>query len=141
MLKYLADSEHSSGQCRDYLKRKHVHPSISTKIVRDYLERKYIDDSRFVHILISSLIERGKSRSYIIHKLREQHIAAELWEDVLNEQYNPENSLEMLKEMVLKLRLQHKELPEYKQKEKVFTSLYRKGFDMEQIQSAWQATK
>jgi len=118
-----------------------VHPEIVGKIVSDYLERKYIDDSRFVRILVSSLLERGKSRSFIKLKLREYSIAAELGEAALKELYKPEDSMETLKEMVLKLRLQHKELPEYKQKEKVFTSLYRKGFDLEQIQSAWQATK
>ncbi|PKN71982.1 MAG: hypothetical protein CVU50_09335 [Candidatus Cloacimonetes bacterium HGW-Cloacimonetes-3] len=141
LLKYLADSEHSSSQCRDYLKRKHVHPSISGKIVTDYLERKYIDDARFVRILISSLVERRKSRTHIVHKLRELSLPSALWEDVLAELYNPEDSLEALKEMVLKLRLQHRELPLPKQKEKVFTSLFRKGFDLELINSAWQASK
>jgi SOS response regulatory protein OraA/RecX len=141
LLKYLADSEHSSSQCRDYLKRKQVHPSIISRIVSDYLERKYIDDARFVRILITSLIERGKSRNHIIHKLRELSLPAELWEDVLSELYNPESSLETLKELVLKLRLQHRELPVAKQKEKVFASLFRKGFDLDLIHSAWQATK
>lgn len=141
LLKYLAEGEHSSSQCRDFLKRKHVHPSFINSIVTDYLERKYIDDARFVRILISSLVERGKSRTYIVHKLRELSLPSTLWEDVLAELYNPADSLETLKEMVIKLRLQHRELPVSKQKEKVFTSLFRKGFDMDLIHSAWQATK
>ncbi len=131
LLKYLAEGEHSSSQCRDFLKRKHVHPSFI----------KYIDDARFVRILISSLVERGKSRTYIVHKLRELSLPSTLWEEVLAELYNPADSLEALKEMVIKLRLQHRELPLSKQKEKVFTSLFRKGFDMDLIHSAWQATK
>lgn len=140
LLKYLADSEHSSRQCRDYLSRKHVHNSIIKRIVSDYLQRKYIDDSRFVRILITSLIERGKSKMHIVSKLREHKLPSELWEPVLSELYNPADSMEHLKEMVLKLRLQHSGLPENKVKEKVFASLMRKGFELDYIHTAWRDT-
>ncbi len=140
LLKYLADSEHSSYQCREYLSRKHVHNSIIKRIVSDYLQRKYIDDSRFVRILITSLIERGKSKMHIVSKLREHKLPSELWEPVLSELYNPADSMEHLKEMVLKLRLQHSGLPENKVKEKVFASLMRKGFELDYIHTAWRDT-
>jgi len=141
LLKYLADSEHSSHQCREYLSHKHVHPEITKRIISDYLQRRYIDDARFVRILITSLIERGKSKMHIIGKLREHKLPSELWEPVLNELYSPADSLETLKELVLKLRLQHGSLPESKMKDKVFASLMRKGFELDLIHSAWQAIR
>ena len=140
LLKYLADSEHSSSQCRDYLKRKQVHPELIEKLVSAFVEKRYIDDARFARILIASLVERGKSRTHIVFKLRELALPTVLWEDVLNELCSPESSLESLKELVLKLRVQYRELPESKLKDKVFSSLYRKGFDLELIHSAWRAT-
>ncbi len=140
LLKYLAESEHSSSQCRDYLKRKKVHPELIDKLVAAFVEKRYIDDARFARILIASLVERGKSRTHIVYKLRELALPSELWEDALNELCSPESSMETLKELVLKLRLQYRDLPAAKLKEKVFSSLYRKGFDLEQIHSAWQAT-
>jgi SOS response regulatory protein OraA/RecX len=32
-------------------------------------------------------------------------------------------------------------LPEYKQKDKVFASLMRKGYDLDDIHAAWQKSK
>ncbi|HPF08485.1 MAG TPA: RecX family transcriptional regulator, partial [Candidatus Cloacimonadota bacterium] len=49
-----------------------------------------------------------------------------------------DESQEMLLQMVDKLRIQYRELPQFKQKEKVFASLYRKGFDLDDIASAWE---
>ncbi|MDY0150764.1 MAG: regulatory protein RecX [Candidatus Cloacimonas sp.] len=141
LLRYLADSEHSSWQCKEYLKRKSYHPAIINPLLQDFAENKYLDDARYVRILIGSLIDRQKSRTYIIGKLRESRLPASLWEEVLQELYNPEDSLEGLKEQVLKLRLRYSELDEYKQKEKVLASLFRKGFDLDSISRAWKATK
>lgn len=141
LLRYLADSEHSSWQCKEYLKRKSYHPSLINPLLQDFEDKKYLDDARFVRILIGSLIERQKSRTYIIGKLRESRLPASLWEEVLQELYNPEDSLEGLKEQVLKLRLRYSELDEYKQKEKIFASLFRKGFGIDLINRAWNDTK
>jgi SOS response regulatory protein OraA/RecX len=141
LLRYVADSEHSSTQCRDYLKRKNFHSGIISKIVTDFLEKKYIDDRRFVNMLIESLLERQKSRMYIVNKLKETRLPGSLWEDVLREKYNPRDSLDSLKEQVLRLRLRYSDLPQDKQKEKIFASLFRKGFELDLIHEAWAATK
>ncbi len=39
------------------------------------------------------------------------------------------------------LQLRYHDLPLNKQKEKVFAALYRKGFDLDAIHSAWQERK
>lgn len=140
LYKYLAAGEHSSSQCSSYLNRRKLHPSVIDLLLSEFLDKKYIDDNRYVRLLISSLIDRGKSRNHIIGKLREQHLPSELWEAPLQELFDPETNANTLQDMVLKLRLQHAELPLGKQKEKVVSSLYRKGFDLDDIFAAWDAT-
>jgi len=140
LYKYLAASEHSSSQCRTYLSRKKLHTSVIDLLIGEFRDKKYIDDSRYVRLLITSLIDRGKSRNHIIGKLREQHLPPDLWEAALQELFDPEANANTLQDMVLKLRLRHADLPTAKQKEKVVSSLYRKGFDLDDIFAAWDAT-
>lgn len=140
LFKYLGVAEHNSHQCRDLLSRKKIHPSLIDALIAEFIDKKYIDDARFVNILIESLLERGKSKNYIKGKLRELNMPAELWENALNEAYNPETTLDNLKEMILKLRLSYRDLPPAKQKEKIINSLYRKGFDLDDIFTAWNET-
>ena len=139
LFKYLGAAEHSSHQCADLLKRKKIHPSLIDALIAEFVDRKYIDDARFVNILIESLVDRGKSKNYTKGKLRELKMPEELWESALKEAYNPASTLENLKEMILKLRLSYRDLPPAKQKEKIINSLYRKGFDLDDIFSAWNA--
>ena len=134
---YQAKSEHSEYQCREYLKRKEFHPSLIDRAITIAKDKKYIDDTRFSEILIRSLIENGKSKRYIIQKLYTHRIPRNIYATMLEEAIDPEESRDRLKEMIIKLRIQYRELPQFKQKEKVFASLYRKGFDLEDIAAAW----
>ncbi|HPM04474.1 MAG TPA: RecX family transcriptional regulator [Candidatus Cloacimonas sp.] len=141
LLKYLAEREHSSLQCREYLKRKSYPDDLVNRLIIEFTDRKYIDDERFAQLLIYSLIERGKSKSHIIQKLKENELPASVWETILASSFDPVQNSENLYEQVLKLRLRYGELPEYKQKDKVFASLMRKGYDLDDIHAAWQKSK
>lgn len=138
---YQAKAEHSEHQCREYLKRKEFHPSLIDKAITLAKEKKYIDDSRFSEILIRSLLERDKSKRYIIQKLYAHNIPESIYGDLLKEAIDPEDSRDLLTELVIKLRFRHREQPLHKQKEKVFASLYRKGFELEDISAAWARSK
>ncbi len=140
LLKYISDSEHSSRQCREYLTRKLYQKATIDKLITDFTARKFIDDARYLKLLTESLIERKKSKRAIIAKLRETRLPSELWEEMIGELFNETDNLENLKEQVLKLRVHYAELPLSKQKEKIFVSLFRKGFDLDDVQSAWLAT-
>jgi SOS response regulatory protein OraA/RecX len=54
-----------------------------------FTDRKYIDDERFAQLLIYSLIERGKSKSHIIQKLKENELPASVWETILASSFDP----------------------------------------------------
>ncbi len=141
LLKYLAEREHSSIQCRDYLKRKRYPKSLIDSLLLEFVDKHFLDDTRYAKTLISSLIERGKSKRAIEVKLKESQLPAALWEAALSEQFDPEQNLENLKEQVLKLRLRYRELATAKQKEKIFASLFRKGYELDDIHQAWQQTQ
>jgi len=135
---YLAKAEHSEYQCRSLLKRKAYHPQIVEKCVFLAKEKGYLDDKRFAEILIRSLYERGKSRRAILMKLREQHISPQISESLVESLHDPENSISLLSEQINKLRFRYRDEQPYKQKAKIFASLYRKGFSLDEIASAWE---
>lgn len=139
LTEYLAKAEHSEYQCQQYLERKEFHPSIITKCLKLAKEKNYLDDRRFAEILIRSLLDRGKSQRFISQKFYTHKIAESIYGELLAAAIDPQESRHQLAEMVLKLRHQHRDLPLYKQKEKAFASLYRKGFDLEDIAAAWEA--
>ncbi|MCB5254004.1 MAG: RecX family transcriptional regulator [Candidatus Cloacimonadaceae bacterium] len=134
---YLAKAEHSEHQCRQYLGRKNYHNSIIDKCIELCKTKGYLDDARFSEILIRSLLERGKSTRAISEKLYEQRIPASLYEPILQELQDPEQSLELLKQQIQKLLFRHREQEPWKAKEKVFASLFRKGFPLDDITRAW----
>ncbi len=141
LMKYVADREHSSAQCREYLKRKHYHHSLIDSLIAEFVQKRFIDDARYTELLINSLQERGKSKRAIISKLKEARLPELLWATLLNNLFNPAQNRDNLAEQVLKLRTRFRELPISKQKEKIFSSLFRKGYDADEIQDAWQTTK
>ena len=136
--KYVSAQEHSSVQCRQFLARKKYSAELIDTLLKEFQTKKYIDDQRFVQILIASLVERKKSKRAIILKLKETHLPTELWEGKLKEIYNSEEEKENLKEQFDKLLFRYRDLPLNKQKEKVFASLYRKGFNLDDIHTVVQ---
>ena len=136
--KYVSAQEHSSVQCRQFLARKKYSAELIDTLLKEFQTKKYIDDQRYVQILIASLVERKKSKRAIILKLKETHLPTELWEGKLKEIYNSEEEKENLKEQFDKLLFRYRDLPLNKQKEKVFASLYRKGFNLDDIHTVWQ---
>lgn len=135
---YLAKAEHSEHQCRNFLERKSYAPDIIDEVIALCKDKGYLDDSRFASILIRSLLERGKSQRAIIQKLREQRISKDIYEPLLEDLYDPRRGHQLLTEQIDKLLFRHHETEPRKAKEKIFASLYRKGFSLDEISSAWE---
>jgi regulatory protein len=136
---YLAKAEHSEHQCRNFLSRKDYHPSIIDKCITLCKEKGYLDDARFAEILIRSLFERGKSKRAIITKLYQERIPAAVYEPLISQLQDPALNQAQLIEQIHKLRYRHREEQPYKAKEKIFASLFRKGFGLDEITQAWDA--
>jgi SOS response regulatory protein OraA/RecX len=54
---------------------------------------------------------------------------------------DPSQTLDYLKSQILKLVSGYRELPIGKIREKVFSSLYRKGYELDDISIAWHAVR
>ncbi|MCB5262628.1 MAG: recombination regulator RecX [Candidatus Cloacimonetes bacterium] len=135
---YLAKAEHSEHQCRLFLGRKDYHKSIIDRCIELCKEKGYLDDARFAEILIRSLFERGKSARAITEKLYEQRIPPALYEPILQELQDPEQNRQLLREQIQKLLYKHRAQEPWKAKEKVYASLFRKGFSLDEIAQAWE---
>jgi SOS response regulatory protein OraA/RecX len=137
LLDYLAKSEHSELQCRNLLKRKEFHSSIINHAIQQCKKLRYLDDGRFAEVMINSFANRKASKRAIVAKLREQHIPSSVWEHLLNELYPQEMATGNITELMAKYCVTHRDLPRAKLREKVFGYLFRKGFELSDIQSAW----
>ncbi len=137
LLEYLAAAEHSEWQCRSMLHRKQFDASVSQNAIDRCKELDYLDNARFAELLINSWIARRASKRAIIVKLREQRIRASVWQPLLEELYPRALASENITELLRKFCVAHRDLPRPKLREKAFTFLYRRGFDLDDIQSAW----
>lgn len=138
---YLAKSEHSEWQCKLFLKRKLLHRNLIDRMIDEATDKNFLSNDRYAEILIRSLAEMGKSRRYIISKLQLQRIPSTLYEPYLQEYLQRDDSLSRLQAEVKSILLRYRDLPLIKQKEKVFTSLYRKGWEMDLIRDAWDKAR
>ncbi len=136
LLDYLAKFEHSEFQARIYLQKYRFHSSLIEQAIAEAKERKYLDDDRFAEIYVRSLAERNKSRNYIVGKLHEQRIPPPIYQPYLDEYLVREDQVLYLKEQIDRLRLRYADKSPREQREKIIGSLYRKGYDLEQINEA-----
>ncbi len=122
--------------------RKHsFQEGIADKCIALCIEKGYLDNRRFAEIYIRSLLERGKSKRAILMKMKEHRLDASVAESLLAELDDGKQSREMLKEQIIKLMRKHHEEEPRKAKEKIYASLYRKGFSLDEIADAWRDLK
>ena len=137
LVDYLAKSERSSLQCRKLLQRKEFDGRTIEAAIRYCQEMNYISDARFAEILIRSYQNRRASKRAIVAKLREHQLPIQLWEPILEEHFSSEQASDDLRELLRKYCASKAELPYNKLREKAFAYLFRKGFELDDIQSAW----
>ncbi len=138
LVDYLAKAEHSELQCRNLLQRKEFETRIIELALKRCREQNYLNDGRFAEVLIRSYLVRKASKRAIIAKLQEQRVPGELWSDLLDELYPREQAGENISELLSKYCVTHRGLPRQKLREKAFGYLFRKGFELADIQNAWE---
>lgn len=94
-------------------------------------ERKLIDDLKFIEYFIKK--NKNKSRrelNYLLERngINTKNIPQELW--------SQSNDMLIIKEIILKKIHQKEDLTDPGKKNKIMASLYRKGFDLSDINSA-----
>lgn len=103
----------------------------------DYVKSyHYIDDRRYAHGFIASKAQ-STSKSVIRNKLIEKGISKDIIDSELNEFYedDPLNSgveEELIKKLLIKKCHGRFDL-EYEERQKIFASIYRKGFSLDKV--------
>lgn len=120
------------------IRRKLIEGGYPIDIVRDailYLKSfHYIDDERFATDYFNAKMS-SLSRKDICRKLREKGIPDSIISSVCDT-LMPEDNIEVIKRLMLKKCNNPAQL-EYEDKMKLFSSLYRKGFDINSIEKAF----
>lgn len=131
----LRDSERSASDIRMKLTEGYYPADIIDLVVCDMEDRGYIDDERYARQFISRKC-KGKSLNMIRQELRFHGVSTELIENCLSE-LETELSVEecqqdIIRKEFIKRRYDfNEEMPELKNK--IFASLMRKGFQMDDI--------
>jgi SOS response regulatory protein OraA/RecX len=131
LLNWLGKQERSTFESSEYLKRQSFHPSIIESCITEAVSKHFIDNSRYCRLLIESLIIRNKSPRIIKAKLMEKRLPATLWEPLLSEMYKPQDKQTALREQAEIAYRRYRNLDKHACYEKCLTSLYRKGFDLD----------
>jgi SOS response regulatory protein OraA/RecX len=100
LFNYLAKSEHSEYESRQFLRKLSFKSSLIDKVVDFCLDRNFISDKRLAELFVRSMIELGKSKIDISYKLKQKGLDTALVEEELNKQYNYEVKQQVLEQSV-----------------------------------------
>lgn len=79
-LKRLGSREYGAKEMAAYLKRKGVKAEDIETVVADLVSSELINDRRYARVVARSQVNRGKGSIYVMHKLRQKGVKAELSE-------------------------------------------------------------
>ena len=126
--KLLSYRARSTGEIRDYLRRKKYENEIIERVVKDLTNKDFLNDEKFAAQWTESRItNRQASVRQIKSELRQKKISDSIISEVLNSQNIDE--IEVLKQLVTKKRTQQK----YNDDIKLMQYLARKGFSYDKI--------
>ena len=126
--------ERSIKELADKLDGKHYSPAIITAVIKRLEELELLNDEKFARLWIRSRV-RFKPRSawLISRELREKGIEEEVIQQVIEEEFTPEQEMEAAMSLAEKqVRRYRGEEPE-KARRKLFAYLSRRGFSPDMI--------
>lgn len=139
LLDYLAASEKTVYDCRDFLKRYAIPVETIEELINYAQEKNYLSDGRYTEMYIQECLLFNKSPEEIRFKLKQKRINAQLIQEKMHALYHPEVKQEVLNNLIEKLITQFQALPEKQCFEKCATFLYRKGFKYDEFENILKA--
>jgi SOS response regulatory protein OraA/RecX len=98
----------------------------------DYLkERKLLNDQDFIKYFVKK--NSRKSRQQIIYMLHQFGVDQNLLSDI---KFNQENDLDKIKNLLSKKNIDKTKLSDFNEKNKLKSSLFRRGFNLSDINAA-----
>ena len=128
LLNFITYRERSTWECKNFLKLLPLKSALIEKLLVKAIELNFLKDERFAEMLVSDLLQNGKSRQEIKNKLYEKKVNSQIIEDSLNEQLSPDVVENLLNINLDRAIRKYVSLPSEKRKEKILNYLTRKGF-------------
>lgn len=131
----LAMRSYLSTQLKKLLERNLVSDETIQKILLQFTQQGYLKDDEWIEGFVKGQLRRHTGAQAIMFKLMNKGISkkeAERWIEQLIDPAEAQNSLRHL----LATKYKKHDLSDYRAKQKVFASLMRKGFDVENIKAA-----
>lgn len=133
LLQFLAYRERSKLEVLRFLKNLPVADTVATYIVSKAEELHYLDDGRCAEILISEMMEQGKSKAEIRGKIFQKGIEKKIASIILDQLYTYDQSRKLLKQALEKAEQRYRSGNPVEDKKKILSYLYRKGFAVSEI--------
>lgn len=131
-LTYLERNIKSSGEIKNYLKKKGASDEISSKIVSALISHKLLDDKKYFELYVSHYIRIGYGPIYIINKAKQSCIPQNIIEEFDFINYNDDIKASCLKQSQKKIKL-IKESDAYQKIMKLKRYLISRGYDYNMI--------
>ena len=131
-LTYLERNIKSSGEIKNYLKKKGASDEISSKIVSALISHKLLDDKKYFELYVSHYIRIGYGPIYIINKAKQSDIPQNIIEEFDFINYKDDIKASCLKQSQKKIKL-IKESDAYQKIMKLKRYLISRGYDYNMI--------
>lgn len=131
-LTYLERNIKSSGEIKNYLKKKGASDEISSKIVSALISHKLLDDKKYFELYVSHYIRIGYGPIYIINKTKQSGISQNIIEEFDFINYKDDIKASCLKQSQKKIKL-IKESDAYQKIMKLKRYLISRGYDYNMI--------
>lgn len=131
----LAMRSYPSTQLKKLLERNLVSSGTVQRILEDFIRLGYLNDGEWIERFVKGQLGRHIGPQKIVGKLMNKgisHKEAERYLEKFADRSETHKSIQHL----LKTKYKNRNLADYREKQKVFASLARKGFDMDAIKTA-----
>ena len=140
-LNYLSYQQRTEKELSDYLVKKEVPETTIAPVMARLIDDKLLDDSHYAHSYVRTMKRTSdKGPSVIRRQLKQRGVKDKLIDNALAEDYQSEEQLDRLYELVEKLKRQYQKLTPKIQRQKVQQRLVEKGFSFDLVGQALAET-
>jgi regulatory protein len=136
VLRRLSAQSYHSVQLAKLLREKFVQPLTIQRIIEECQAYGYLNDEAWLENYMKAQLKRLSLRA-ALSKLQTKGFPREILDDMAEKWTDPQEEAKAI-EKLFQTRYRHKNLSDFKERQKVFASLLRKGYSYEQVQKAYK---
>ncbi|MFC6255173.1 recombination regulator RecX [Secundilactobacillus hailunensis] len=140
-LNYLSYQQRTEKEISDYLIKKEIPETTIAPVMARLIDDNLLDDEHYAHSYVRTMKRTSdKGPSVIRRQLKQRGVKDELIDNALAEDYQLDEQLARLNELVKKLQRQYQKLTPKIQRQKVQQRLVAKGFSFDSVGQALSET-